>query len=131
MNKAIRRSISTLMLCALTVLSACGGSTRSASSCPSRIDLLIASYVFNNVALNLNTPASIFPTITASGSTLTFTFHHALTAGALPTGLTLDPNTGAITGTPTGPTGTYPYSVTLSADCVPGTVTSNASITVQ
>ena len=45
-----------------------------------------------------NTPYN--QTVTASGGSGPYTF--AVVAGALPTGLSLNPNTGAITGTPTG-----------------------------
>ncbi len=52
--------------------------------------------------------------IVVTGGTAPYTF-----AGALPPGLTLDTNTGTITGTPTV-TGTYPFSVTVT-DSTAGT----------
>jgi hypothetical protein len=77
-------------------------------------------------------------TITASLGTAPYEFE--VTSGALPTGLTLDPNSGAITGTPAavgpfnftvtatdvyGATGSQAYTVTISAPTV--TMTSPAS----
>ncbi|HEX8409722.1 MAG TPA: ice-binding family protein [Thermoanaerobaculia bacterium] len=48
--------------------------------------------------------------VTATGGTAPYTF--TVTAGSLPTGLTLNPATGAITGTPTT---TGPFNVTITA----------------
>ncbi len=131
MNKFSRHAGAAILLCAAAALTACGGGS-SQTTCPSRLDLLIASYVFTNVALNAGAPASIVPTITTTSSgAAQFTFHHTLSSGTLPTGLTLNTSTGNIGGTPSGTLGVYPYSVTLTADCVPGSITSSASITVQ
>ena len=51
-------------------------------------------------------------TITATGGTGTYT-NFAVTAGALPTGLSLNPTTGAITGTPSA-AGTFNFDVTVT-----------------
>jgi hypothetical protein len=50
-------------------------------------------------------------TLTASGGTGPYTF--AVTAGSLPPGLTLDPNTGVLSGTPTA-NGSYSFTVTAT-----------------
>lgn len=70
-------------------------------------------------------------TITASGGTAPYTF--AITSGALPAGLVLDPNTGVISGTPTtvqsatfevtatdsgGCTGSRSYAVDINGTCL-------------
>ena len=65
----------------------------------------------------------------ASGGTAPYTF--AITAGALPAGLTLNPSTGALTGTPTT-AGTFNFTVTAT-DSTGGqaaTTSSNCSITI-
>ncbi|WP_433206283.1 putative Ig domain-containing protein [Dactylosporangium sp. CS-047395] len=50
--------------------------------------------------------------LTATGGTAPYTY--ALTTGALPTGLSLDQSTGAVTGTPTGPAGATQFAVTVT-----------------
>jgi hypothetical protein len=68
--------------------------------------------------------------ITVSGGTGPYTF--AVTSGSLPAGLTLNPNTGAITGTPTT-VGPFSFAVTVT-DSTLGihatATTSNCSITI-
>jgi len=49
--------------------------------------------------------------LTASDGSPPYSF--MLTGGALPAGLSLDPQTGEISGTPTGPAGDYPFQVTV------------------
>lgn len=65
----------------------------------------------------------LFP---ASGGTLPYTF--AITAGALPDGLTLDAAAGAVTGTPTL-AGAFPFSVTVT-DAALASVTVDCGITI-
>ena len=57
-------------------------------------------------------------------------YNYALAPGSgpLPAGLTLNAD-GTITGTPTGPTGSFPFTV-QATDCFPTTATANFSITV-
>ena len=62
-------------------------------------------------------------TVTTTGGTSPFTF--TVSAGALPTGLSLNTATGAITGTPTTTTGS-PFSFTIQATDAAGTTTSQA-----
>ena len=54
-----------------------------------------------------------------------------VTTGALPPGLTLDPTTGAITGTPAAP-GSYSFTVTASSTVsgIPSTATQNYTVTI-
>ncbi len=54
----------------------------------------------------------------------------ALTGGALPAGLNLDPNTGVISGTPTGAVGGYNFVVSVT-DSVPTTVFGPFSLTLN
>jgi large repetitive protein len=50
-------------------------------------------------------------TILASGGSPPYSF--MLTGGALPGGLSLDVQTGVISGTPLGPPGTFPFQITV------------------
>src|SRR5208283_5939551 len=63
-----------------------------------------------------------------TGSTPPYTYALAQGSGPLPAGLTLNAD-GTITGTPTGPIGTFPFTV-QATDCYPTTATANFSITV-
>jgi hypothetical protein len=62
---------------------------------------------------NTNTTAAYHQTITASGGTAPYGF--AVTAGTLNAGLSLDPLTGVISGTPTGP-GSSAFTITATDD---------------
>jgi hypothetical protein len=71
-------------------------------------------------------------TLQAAGGTSPYTW--AVTTGSLPAGLTLNPATGAITGTPTGPfVGTTTFTVTVTDNESPTkkTATANLSITIS
>ena len=68
-------------------------------------------------------------TLASSGGTLPITWQ--VTSGSLPTGLSLDPTTGAITGTPTGPAGTSNFTVTATDSGSPAqTASGNLSLSV-
>jgi hypothetical protein len=64
--------------------------------------------------------------LTATGGTLPYSW--SIAAGALPSGLTLGPTTGAISGTPSTP-GTFPFTVAV-ADAQGVTVNFGGSIVV-
>ncbi len=76
----------------------------------------------------VNTPYS--SSLAATGGTPPYTF--SIVTGALPAGLTLNPSTGAITGTPTTP-GTFSFTaeVTDSTSGVAQTKTSTCTITIS
>ncbi len=75
----------------------------------------------------VDTGAPYNVTVTGSGGTGTYTY--SVTGGSLPAGLTLNPTTGAITGTPTG-SGTSTFTVTLS-DTDGGTATKTFALIVN
>ena len=82
------------------------------------------------VASNLagGTTASAYAeTVTAQGGTSPYSF--AVTAGALPTGLSLNSSTGAISGTPAA-TGTFTFTVTVT-DALGYTGSQSFSITIS
>ena len=103
-----------------------------------------AAYVYNNssapppttTALSITTTSPLpggtvtapySQTLAATGGTAPYTW--SITAGTLPAGLTLNPSTGAITGTPTTAGG--PVSITFQvADSVGGNASKSLSISV-
>jgi hypothetical protein len=92
-----------------------------------------------NPALAITTPAGAFvagttnavyagATIAASGGTGTKTF--AIASGALPTGLTINSSTGAISGTPTGTAGTATFTVRVTDSATTPASASSGSYTI-
>jgi hypothetical protein len=67
-------------------------------------------------------------TLTASGGTAPYTF--SIINGGLPSGLTLDPDSGAITGTPTTATGVFPFIVSVSDSSTPAPQTGTGSLSI-
>ena len=65
---------------------------------------------------------------TLSAADGTASYHYAVTTGLLPSGLSLDPNSGAITGTPVA-IGSFPVTVTATDSATPA-VTGTASFTL-
>ncbi len=81
-------------------------------------------------ALSGGTVGAVYSGATISASGGVGTFSYAVTSGALPTGLSLDASTGAITGTPTVPAlGTASFTVTATA-ATSGSAAANYSITI-
>lgn len=67
-------------------------------------------------------------TVSATGGTLAYTY--GVSAGALPNGLTLDANTGVISGTPVLPSGTFNFDITATdAKGCTGTTSYSVDIT--
>ena len=67
-------------------------------------------------------------TVTAIGGTSPYTW--SITSGSLPRGLSLDPATGVIAGTPTRPPGTFSFVVTVT-DAIAATASQGLSITAS
>lgn len=61
-------------------------------------------------AVTIGRPVNLLPTTTGMKGNLTYT----LLGGTLPSGLTLNSNTGVISGTPTGPAGNYPVVIKVA-----------------
>ncbi len=77
-----------------------------------------------NGSVNVAYPTAVF---TGMGGTAPYTW--SLSSGSLPPGLTLNPSTGAVAGTPTAP-GTYPFVVRLTDSAGFPAVTPQLSITI-
>ncbi|MFN7931489.1 MAG: putative Ig domain-containing protein [Blastocatellia bacterium] len=91
---------------------------------PAPIQLTISTTAFPNGTSGVAYAA----TLTASGGTAPYVWR--LVAGALPAGLSLNAQTGAISGTPTG-SGTASFTVQLTdAQPTPGIVTQSLTITI-
>jgi hypothetical protein len=73
------------------------------------VPVWVTSTTLNTATLTQSFSQTISATDSDGGSTITY----AIVSGALPTGLSLNSSTGAITGTPTGSSGNY--TVTISA----------------
>lgn len=68
--------------------------------------------------------------VVATGGTLPFSW--SITTGSLPTGLSFDTTTGAITGTPTAAPGTYPFTVQVTDSSSPQETSTQAlAITIN
>jgi hypothetical protein len=68
-------------------------------------------------------------TLTATAGTPPYAW--SVSSGSLPAGLSLDPSTGVISGTPSGPAGTSNFTVMVTdSDSTPETATANLSITI-
>jgi len=77
-----------------------------------------------NGTIGISYSNQINGTVSSSG---TFT----ISSGSLPSGLTLNPSTGAITGTPLGPSGTISFDVTLTDTVSNLFTTETLSITIN
>jgi len=88
---------------------------------------LTATQAIASKALTINHAATSFTPVTGSGGTAPLTYG---IAPALPTGLTLAPATGAITGTPTVTSASTVYTVTVT-DANSSTATATFTLTVN
>lgn len=80
------------------------------SSCYTSVPLLAAPLIITTSNLPSGTIGAAYSfTLTAIGGTAPYTW----TSTALPAGLSLDPSSGAISGTPAGPAGTYSRTFTV------------------
>ncbi len=97
------------------------------------VDLVVvAGLAITTTSLPNGVVGTAYPTaaLAASGGTTPYSWQ--VTVGSLPAGLTLNPSTGAITGTPTGPGGSSSFTVTVTDSGVPDqTQSANLSITVD
>jgi large repetitive protein len=75
------------------------------------------------------TIGTVYPTQTLSAGGGQPPYRWAATTGTLPPGLTLDPVFGRISGTPTAPSGAYPFTLTVT-DNQANTATGSLSITI-
>lgn len=114
-----RSRLALVLLLPMAALSACGGGGDGGGSGP----LGITSTTVNDGVVG----AAYNDAIEATGGKGTRTF--SISAGALPDGLSLS-NTGAITGTPQGPTGSFDFTVSVT-DTAKQPGTDNQAFTID
>ena len=106
-----------------------GRGTAAINSTPATLTLVNPTIVFTPTLpdATLNTAYSQTLAVSSGGSG---TFTYSLASGTLPTGLTLTPATGVISGTPTVG-GTFNFDITVSDNCTTGnTKTNSYAVTV-
>ncbi len=93
--------------------------------------LSFTASTLNNAVISVAYSATVAATggVTMTSVCTGYTYALAPNSPALPAGLTLDPTMGTISGTPTGPIGTFAFTLQVT-DCYPTTATANFSITV-
>lgn len=107
----------------LACLSGCGGSS---SSSPHTQTVTITTSTLPNATVG----TAYSQTLSENGGVAPFTW--SISDNSLPAGFNLDSNTGKISGTPTGPSGTASFSVTVSdAESPAAKGTTNLSIVVN
>jgi large repetitive protein len=93
--------------------------------------LSFTASTLNNAVISVAYTATVAATggVTMTSVCTGYTYALAPSSLPLPAGLTLDPRMGTISGTPTGPIGTFPFTLQVT-DCYPTTATANFTITV-
>ena len=114
---------------AVVTLSDCGGSDNAApAACQTHPPLPVEKVFYPNNSAPVGTHVNVVPTIdvAAGNGPDNAILRFDLIGGALPSGLSLNPGTGRISGVVGGSTGSFSYTVRVSADCFNGWVTTNA-----
>jgi len=121
-NAAVRRASFTSALLSVYLMSGCGGSVTVRTTVT---PLTIATASLTNGQVGTAYSA----TLMASGGTVPYTW--TVTSGTLPSGLSLNGSTGAITGTPTSATNATPLTFQVADSSNPvQTMTANLTLTI-
>lgn len=114
---------------AVFTLAGCGGSNDAAPvACQTHPPLPVAKIFYPNRSAPVGAHVSVDPTIevTADNGLGNAILRFDLVGGMLPSGLSLNPRNGRISGTVGGFQGGFSYTVRTSADCFTGSVTTSA-----
>jgi len=114
---------------AVVTLEGCGGSNDAApAACQTHPPLPVEKVFYPNDLAPVGTHVNIVPTIdvTAGDGLNNAILRYDLVGGSLPSGLSLNPSTGRISGIVGGSSGSFSYTVRVSADCFIGSVTTGA-----
>jgi hypothetical protein len=114
---------------AVVTLPGCGGSNDAApAACKTHPPLPVVKVFYPNDSAPVGAKVDVVPTVEVAaddgldGAILRFD----LVGGTLPSGLSLNPSTGRISGIVDGVPGSFSYTVRVSADCFTGSVTTSA-----
>ncbi|RJF91864.1 Ig domain-containing protein [Noviherbaspirillum saxi] len=126
--------IALFVVLAAIALPSCGGSDDAApAACQTHPPLPVVKVSYPNdsapVGANVNVAPSI--DVTAGDGLDGAILRFDLIGGTLPSGLSLNPTTGRISGRVAGFPGSFSYTVRVSADCFTGSVTTSAVFFVR
>jgi hypothetical protein len=131
---ASKLCIALFAVIAASVLPGCGGSGDATPvACRTHPPLPIVKVSYPNDSAPIGANVNVVPSIDVTagdgldGAILRFD----LIGGTLPSGLSLDPTTGRISGRVAGSPGSFSYTVRVSADCFTGVVTTSAVLFVS
>jgi hypothetical protein len=114
---------------AVVTLVGCGGSNDAApAACQTHPPLPVVKVFYPNDSAPIGANVNVVPTIdvTAGDGVDNAILRFDLVGGTLPSGLSLNPSTGRISGMVSGVPGSFSYTVRVSADCFTGSVTTSA-----
>jgi len=114
---------------AVATLAGCGGSNDTAPlACRTHPPLPVAKIFYPNRSAPVGAHVTVDPTIevTPNNGQDNEILRFDLVGGMLPSGLSLNPSNGRISGIVDGFRGSFSYTVRASADCFTGSVTTSA-----
>lgn len=114
---------------AVVALVGCGGSNDAApTACQTHPPLPVEKIFYPNESAPIGSHVNVDPSIdvTAGNGLNSAILRFDLVGGTLPSGLSLNPGTGRISGIVGGSSGSFSYTVRVSAECFIGSVTTSA-----
>ncbi|WP_420476518.1 Ig domain-containing protein [Noviherbaspirillum sp. ST9] len=124
-----KRYIALFSVMAVFTLAGCGGSNDATTlACQTHPPFPVVKIFYPNRSAPVGALVSVDPTIevTASNGLDNSILRFDLVGGMLPSGLSLNPSSGRISGIVAGFQGSFSYTVRASADCFTGSVTTSA-----
>lgn len=119
---------------AVVTLVGCGGSDSAApAACQTHPPLPVEKIFYPNDSAPIGSHVNVDPSIdvTAGNGLNNAILRFDLVGGTLPSGLSLNPSTGRISGIIGGSSGSFSYTVRVSAECFIGSVTTSAAFFVS
>lgn len=131
---ASKLCIALFTMLATIVLLGCGGSGEVVpAACQTTPPLPVVKISYPNESAPIGANVNVVPSIdlTTGDGVNAAILRFDLIDGSLPSGLSLNPTTGQISGKVAGVSGSFSYTVRMSADCFTGTVTTSAVFLVN